>query len=53
MSLKEPKGTEYHDASCAYCPESVRACRQGESAVRGCDWCRSVDPTVLEAGERV
>jgi uncharacterized metal-binding protein len=32
---------EYDDPSCAYCPETVRACRLGESAERGPGFCPS------------
>jgi uncharacterized metal-binding protein len=35
MPLKESNAQKYHDAACAYCPSTVRACRQGESAKRG------------------
>jgi uncharacterized metal-binding protein len=45
---------EYHDPSCAYCPENVRACRLGESAERGPGFCPSkVDQTGIDgaAGE--
>ena len=35
----------YEDPACAYCPESVRACRQGEAAERGPGFCPTkVDP---------
>ncbi len=35
----------YEDPACAYCPPSVRACRQGESAERGPGFCPTkVDP---------
>ena len=30
---------KYHDPSCAYCPDKVRACRVGESAERGPGYC--------------
>ena len=33
--------SRYHDPGCAYCPGSVRACRQGESAERGPGFCPS------------
>ncbi len=33
--------SKYHDPGCAYCPSSVRACRQGESATRGPGFCPS------------
>jgi len=32
---------KYHDPSCAYCPDNVRACREGESAERGPGYCPS------------
>jgi uncharacterized metal-binding protein len=44
----------YEDPSCAYCPESVRACRHGESTDRGPGFCPSkVDPDGIDtaAGE--
>lgn len=35
----------YEDPACAYCPSTVRACRQGEAAQRGPGFCPSkVDP---------
>lgn len=35
----------YQDPACAYCPSTVRACRQGEAAERGPGFCPSkVDP---------
>ena len=36
---------KYDDPSCAYCPDTVRACRVGESAERGPGYCPTkVDP---------
>jgi uncharacterized metal-binding protein len=36
---------KYEDPSCAYCPPTVRACRQGEDAERGPGFCPTkVDP---------
>jgi len=36
---------KYEDPECAYCPPTVRACRQGEAAERGPAFCPSeVDP---------
>jgi uncharacterized metal-binding protein len=36
---------KYHDPECAYCPPTVRACRQGEAAERGPAFCPTqVDP---------
>jgi uncharacterized metal-binding protein len=36
---------KYDDPECAYCPPTVRACRQGEAAERGPGFCPSqVDP---------
>jgi len=36
---------KYEDPACAYCPPTVRACRQGESAERGPGFCPTkVDP---------
>ena len=31
----------YQEPGCAYCPDTVRACRQGESANRGPGYCPS------------
>ena len=40
----------YEDPSCAYCPSTVRACRQGEGEERGPGYCPSkVDPDGLAA----
>lgn len=37
--------TTYQDPACAYCPENVRACRQGEAQARGPGFCPTkVDP---------
>ncbi|HEX9843706.1 MAG TPA: DUF1847 domain-containing protein [bacterium] len=43
----------YEDPSCAYCPPTVRACRQGEGERRGPGYCPSkVDPEgIAEAWE--
>jgi uncharacterized metal-binding protein len=43
----------YDDPSCAYCPPTVRACRQGEADTRGPGYCPSkVDPEgISEAWE--
>ena len=42
--------TIYVDPACAYCPESVRACRDGEARERGPGYCPSkVDPQAQEA----
>jgi uncharacterized metal-binding protein len=39
----------YHDPGCAYCPPTVRACRQGESGRRGPGFCPSkVDDAGLD-----
>lgn len=39
--------TRYEDPACAYCPPTVRACRQGESAQRGPGFCPTkLDPEV-------
>src|SRR5487761_2451624 len=36
---------DYQDPACAYCPGTVRACRQGEAEERGPGFCPSkVDP---------
>jgi uncharacterized metal-binding protein len=40
---------KYEDPACAYCPPTVRACRQGESAERGPGFCPTrVDPEAQE-----
>jgi len=40
----------YQDPACAYCPPSVRACRQGEAAERGPGFCPTrVDPQAQAA----
>ena len=41
MSTTPSKTAKYHDSACAYCPSTVRACRQGESARRGPGYCPS------------
>lgn len=41
---------KYEDPACAYCPPSVRACRQGEEAARGPGFCPTrVDPQTQAA----
>jgi len=44
----------YRDAGCAYCPPSVRACRQGDGEARGPGFCpsRVAPEQIEEAGER-
>ena len=40
----------YETPSCAYCPPTIRACRQGESETRGPGFCPSkVDDAAIEA----
>jgi uncharacterized metal-binding protein len=40
----------YRDPACAYCPATVRACRQGQAAERGPGFCPTkVDPQTQEA----
>jgi uncharacterized metal-binding protein len=40
----------YDDPACAYCPDTVRACRRGESAERGPGYCPiKVDPDGIGA----
>jgi len=40
---------EYEDPGCAYCPPTVRACRHGESEVRGPGFCPSkVNPESVD-----
>ena len=44
---------KYDDPECAYCPPTVRACRQGEAAERGPGFCPSqVDPECIQAHAR-
>ncbi|MBP8298209.1 MAG: DUF1847 domain-containing protein [Burkholderiales bacterium] len=41
---------KYEDPACAYCPPTVRACRQGEAETRGPGYCPSkVDPETQAA----
>ena len=53
-SVKNPRKSRYEDPSCAYCPPSVRACRQGEDRERGPGFCpsRVAGETVDEAFEQ-
>lgn len=46
--------SKYHDPGCAYCPEKVRACRQGESVTRGPGFCPSkiAQDSIAAAGEK-
>jgi len=39
--MPDDVGSKYSDPGCAYCPGTVRACRQGESAERGPGFCPS------------
>jgi uncharacterized metal-binding protein len=42
--------TRYQDPGCAYCPPTVRACRQGEGEQRGPGYCPSkIAPDTVEA----
>lgn len=52
--VKNPEKRRYQDPSCAYCPPSVRACRQGEDKERGPGFCpaRVAPETVDDAFER-
>jgi len=44
----------YTDPGCAYCPATVRACRQGEAETRGPGFCPSkVDEAGIEAARRL
>jgi uncharacterized metal-binding protein len=45
---------KYEDPACAYCPDTVRACRTGESAERGPGYCPTkVDPDgIADAAEK-
>jgi uncharacterized metal-binding protein len=41
----------YETPSCAYCPDTIRACRDGEEKDRGPGWCPTkVDPEGVAAG---
>ena len=41
---------KYQDPSCAYCPSTIRACRQGEAGERGPGFCPTkVDPETQAA----
>ena len=41
---------KYEDPSCAYCPDTLRACRSSELAERGPGYCPSkVDPDGIDA----
>ncbi len=41
---------DYADPACAYCPSTVRACRQGEAGTKGPGYCPSkVDPKTQRA----
>ena len=43
----------YEAAGCAYCPSTVRACRQGEGEQRGPAFCPSkVDPDGIAAARQ-
>jgi uncharacterized metal-binding protein len=47
----EPK---YTDPGCAYCPTTVRACRQGEDNERGPGFCPSnVNPEAMDAARQI
>ena len=39
--MVKDSGSKYTDPGCAYCPSTVRACRQGESESRGPGYCPS------------
>ena len=48
-AAKNPENGHYQDPSCAYCPPSVRACRQGEDRQRGPGFCPSrVAPEAID-----
>jgi uncharacterized metal-binding protein len=53
MASNADSAKRYTDPGCAYCPSSVRACRQGESQARGPGYCPSkVDQDGIDdAGE--
>ena len=47
---KSPRPSPYDDPGCAYCPPTVRACRNGEDEDRGPGFCPSkVNPDGMEA----
>jgi hypothetical protein len=42
---------KYQDPGCAYCPPTIRACRDGEEDVRGPGWCPTkVDEEAVRVG---
>ncbi len=42
---------KYQDPGCAYCPSTIRACRDGDEEVRGPGWCPSkVDEEAVRLG---
>ena len=42
---------KYENPGCAYCPPTIRACRNGEDAEKGPGWCPStVDPEAIQDG---
>lgn len=43
---------KYEDPACAYCPPTVRACRQGESAERGPGYCPTKTDPEIQATAR-
>ena len=59
MTTKNPAAKKavanpkYTDPGCAYCPPTVRACRQGEDDARGPGFCPStVNPDGMEAARQ-
>ena len=45
---------KYEDPSCAYCPDTVRACRAGESTERGPGYCPTkVDPEGIDEARKL
>ena len=45
---------KYEDPACAYCPDTVRACRQGEAEARGPGFCPSkVDPATQSVARAI
>jgi len=50
---EEERAMSYETPSCAYCPSTIRACRQGEAETRGPGFCPSkVDDEGIEAAGR-
>ena len=52
--MADRKTRKYTDPSCAYCPDNVRACSEGEDDIRGPGFCPSkVNPDCLESSRKI